>query len=456
MAGPPPSTQRTHRRFLDVQFNAALLDFAPKYMKNQLELLAHECDQRLERQLLPRLHAILREIDQERDAFEEQKRDAARRLREHLSLLPLEAAVVNDALGQLHAVTPRHLALLPTASSLTIPALESADVSAPSTSASSDGAFGTPDEDTSSQAPVSPGSTPETSSHAVQDSVTQAKPWAPPTKSSTLESEVQAQVLAESSTVACSPKRPKVDCQNESDVSSKRQRTASEKAPGVVQPLIERRVAFPNLMTGECIFRHAERKGFFVVRCDYCKPGFFTEPPLRYNRALKHFQKHDEVISDEEELTNEYIFENFAFQVDGDEMASKYWIREHLGEMPHTFVPVGSSGDTSQVDDTEDMARRHQEIEDAFSPPFPKLRESLRSRQSDHEAEHEKPRRARRNVPRPDYAEMVANKDPWNASEMEIEKTFKAVNTTRSTTSSKRRLTKPGFSSTSKTVDTKK
>lgn len=80
-----------------------------------------------------------------------------------------------------------------------------------------------------------------------------------------------------------------------------------------------------------------------------------------------------------------------------------------------------SPGDTSQAYDVEDMVRRHQEIEDDFSPPFPKLRESLRSRQSDREAEHEKPHRARRNVPRPDYAEMVANKDPWNASEAEIE-----------------------------------
>ncbi|KAI8945722.1 hypothetical protein F4801DRAFT_593912 [Xylaria longipes] len=421
MAGSPPSTQRTRRRFLDVQFNAALLDFAPKYMKNQLEQLAHECDQRLERQLLPRLHAILCEIDQERDAFEEQKRDAVSRLREHLSLLPLDAAVVDDAVGQLHAVAPRHLGVLPTASSLALPAFDSASLSTPSTSASSDGAFGTPDEDTSSQAPASPRSTPETLSHAAQDSIAQTRPWTPPTKSPTVESEVQAQVLAESSTVPCGPKRPKVDHQNESDVSSKRQRTANEKAPGAVQPQIERRVAFPNLMTGECIFRHAERKGFFVVRCDYCKPGFFTEPPLRYNRALKHFQKHTEAISDEKELTNEYIFENFAFQVDGDEMASKYWIREHLGETPHTFVPVGSSGDTSQADDTEDTVRIHQEIEDAFSPPFPKLRESLRSRQSDREVEHEKPHRARRNVPRPDYAEMVANKDPWNTPEIEIE-----------------------------------
>ncbi|KAI0186248.1 hypothetical protein EV127DRAFT_175526 [Xylaria flabelliformis] len=455
MAGPPLSTHRTHRRFLE-QFDAALLDYAPKYMKEQLEQLARECDQRLERQLLPRLHALLREIDQERDAFEQHKWDAARRLREHLTLLPLDAAVVEDAVAQLHTVNPRRLARLPTASSLALPTFDSASVSPPSTSASSENAFGTPDEDSCSQAPISPGSTPETLSEAAHELITEAQPWTPPTKSPTRENEVQAQVLAESSTVPCGLKRPKVDREDEGDVLSKRQRTTNEKTPGVVQPQVERRVAFPNLKINECIFRHAERKGFFVVRCNFCKPGYFTMPPLLYNRALKHFQKHDEAIpGGSREMTNEYIFEKFAIQVDGDEMASKYWIQEHLGDMPHTFVPVGSSGGTFHAEDMEETLCEDQEIEYAFSTPTPKFQESLRGRQSDREAEHEKPRRARRNVPRPDYAEMVANKDPWNASETETEKTSKPVNTTRST-SRKRRLTKPGFSSTSKTADTKK
>ncbi|KAI1735629.1 hypothetical protein F4680DRAFT_434618 [Xylaria scruposa] len=421
MAGPPVSTHRTHRRFLE-QFDAAIIDFAPKYMKEQLEQLARECDQRLERQLLPRLHALLREIDQERDAFEQHKWDAARRLREHLTLLPLDAAVVEDAVAQLHAVNPRRLAHLPTASSLALPAFDSASLSPPGTSASSDSAFGTPDEDTSSHAPVSPRSTPETLSDAVQGSITQTQPWTLPTESPPCENEIQAQVLAERSTVSCGLKRLKVDGQDEGNVLSKRQRTINEKAPGVVQSQVERRIAFPNLETGECIFRHAERKGFFVVRCSFCKPGYFTAPPLLYNRALKHFQNHDKAIpSGEKEMTNEYIFEKFAIQVDGDEMASKYWIQEHLGEMPHTFVPVGSSRNKLHAEGIKEMMCRHQEIEYDFSTPSPNLRESFRGRQSDREAEHEKPRRARRNVPRPDYAEMIANKDPWNASETETE-----------------------------------
>lgn len=72
------------------------------------------------------------------------------------------------------------------------------------------------------------------------------------------------------------------------------------------------------VLCAECIFRHVGRKGFFVVRCDFCESGFFTEPPLLYNRALKHFQKHGEAILDGEELTNEFIFKKFAFQGTSD------------------------------------------------------------------------------------------------------------------------------------------
>ncbi|KAI1654955.1 hypothetical protein F4813DRAFT_192632 [Daldinia decipiens] len=38
------------------------------------------------------------------------------------------------------------------------------------------------------------------------------------------------------------------------------------------------------------------------------------------------------------------------------------------------------------------------------------------------ELEAEKPRRTPRSVPRPDYAELVANKDPWNLSDGDSDK----------------------------------
>ncbi|GAW17679.1 hypothetical protein ANO14919_071390 [Xylariales sp. No.14919] len=444
----------THRQSLDVQLNAALLDFAPKYMKEHLERVAQEYDERLERELLPRLRAVLREVDQVRDTFEEHKRDAARNLRDRLDLLRFDATAIDDAIGQLHAIAPRYLALFPRDSSLALPVSIPTSQSTPSTTASVDGVFDTPDADLENQAAASPASTPETSNHGAQDSTTQAKPWNHLIKPSSLDCQVQAQVLSESSLASCSPKRPKLDHRPESDASHKRPRTMEEnKNSEVVQSRTNDRVAFPNLMTGECIFYHADRKGFFVIRCEFCEPGIFTKPPLDKNRALRHFRAHDEDITKENELTNEFIFEKYAFQVDGVQMASKYWIKEHLGPEPHTFVPTAPSRVTPQADNTEHIVRNDEPIDDDFSPPFPSLRESIRSHQSDHEEDQGKPRRARRNVPRLDYAEIAA---PWKPSEVDTERASKAAKTTRSAAPSKRRLTKPGMNSTAEKADSKK
>ncbi|KAI0425634.1 hypothetical protein F5Y09DRAFT_321297 [Xylaria sp. FL1042] len=449
----------TPRRSLDVQLNAALLDFAPKYMKDQLQQLACECDQRLERELLPQLHGILRQIDRERDAFDERKQEAARDLRHQLNLLRFDAAAIENAIGQFHAVTPRWLALFPSASSLTLPVAISsptpAPLSTPSITTSSNGVFDdTPDLDTGSHTTASPASTPATSNHSAQESTPQPKPWESPIQSPSLSRHVQSSAIAQSSGIPYSSKRTKADRPTESDTPYKRQRTTHEKiSSGVSQEdEIKERVAFPNLMTGECIFRHANRKGFFVIRCVYCEPGIFTKPPLKHNRALKHFQQHNKDAL-MEEMTNESIFERFALQVDGDEMASKYWIREHLGTEPHTFTPVGSPRGAPRAVRTEDTVGRYEETDDYFSPSS-KLRESIRNHQLEHEGEHENLRRSSRNVPRQDYAEMIA---PWTIPGLDIETTSKEVKVTRSTvTSTKRRVTKPGIKSTIGTADSNK
>ncbi|KAJ8109236.1 hypothetical protein ONZ43_g6189 [Nemania bipapillata] len=393
MASTPSSTQRTNRPVLDAQLNAALLDFAPKYMRDQLERLAQACDQRLEREVLPRLLAVLRDIDHERDAFEEHRRSAARDLRTHLNLLRFDAGAIDDAIGQLHAVSPRYFTILPSAASLSLPVSALASLSAPSTAASSDPAIDTLHANTAGQTIATPASTPEIPSHNAQYSATGAGPSTPSAKSLGLDSRARAQTIDKSFVVPCSPKRSRIDPGKEIDTPSKRQRTADEN--GVVeatQSKIERRVAFPNLKTG----------------------------------------------------------------VDGGEMASKYWIREHLGAIPHTFIPTGSSRSTTQADEADDIVRKHQEIEEDFSPPLPKLRGSLPNLQSDGEEEHKKLRRTRRNISRPDYAEIVANKDPWNAPEIETDRMTKTGSITRSTASSKRRLTKPGIGSASGLTGPKK
>ncbi|KAI2636802.1 hypothetical protein GGS21DRAFT_513303 [Xylaria nigripes] len=502
MAGTPPSTLQTHRPFLDFNLKSALLEFASRYMKEKLERLAHECDRRLERELLPKLLLILHEIDRERDVFEELQREAARHLRDQLSLLRCTASAVDDAVGQLHAVRPRYFGLLPNASTLAFPASDSPCLSAPGTSVPSASSFVAPDSDIHKQASVSAATTTESlSSHRPRDTTTQAKkhlsvaklpgsedhalgpPISTPEPSSsprrqdlttrlkgrlstaltqTLDSQLLDEDETERSMTPHNSKRPNINCHDKSendkgDAPSKRQKVATEENPSdTADSKTTRRVAFPNLMTGECIFRHAEQKGFFVIRCSYCEPGIFTKPPLVNNRALTHFQEHSEAVSGDKELTNELIFERFACRVDGGEMASKYWIREHLGATPHTFIPVKFAQQSSDADDTEDITHEDPEANDTFSPPFTTLRDSLRGRQSDIETEPERPRRTLRNVPRPDYAEMVANKDPWNVPDVETEKGFAPISVLRPSPATRRRSTKPGTSSKADTADLKK
>lgn len=367
----------THRQSLDVQLSAALLDFAPKYMKDQLEHLAYECDSRLEREFLPRLHALLRQVDEERDVFEKQKQDAARDLRDRLGLLRFDAAAVEQAIGQLDAIAPRHLALFPSASSLTLPVMASsltsasysASLSAPSTAASANDAFDDSPEtvsDSQAASSLSLESAPDASNQEASDSMTEPNLTNP----SSLDYAIQSFIAAKSSADTCSPKRTKTDPSTEDDPPCKRQRTADEKVcaaielvissmhltsfvdvsrtgeraqtkgsdcvsqsndrrygqsslPFLVQSLevpdahrndsFDLRVAANLRSRIECIFRHASLKGYFVIRCDYCESGIFTKPPLKYDRALKHFQAHS-TISGETELTNDSIFERYARQ----------------------------------------------------------------------------------------------------------------------------------------------
>ncbi|KAI1821453.1 hypothetical protein F4861DRAFT_518764 [Xylaria intraflava] len=461
-------------------------------MKQKLEYLAHECDQRLERELLPRLLAILREIDGERDAFEEIQRHAAHELRDQMNLLRCPASAVDDAVGQLHTVVPRYLSLLPTTSSLSLPSSDLTSLSEPGISTSQGGAFATPDSDTDGRAPgpsVVTLGTP--SSHHTRSQRSQTKIRLPPTESRSLDNQAlgsptsaletslsrcpqeltspaqiepphtkrpdsdsrlldEVMALTESNMVSHKHKRPSIDCHDESDTPCKRQKKTTS---GVVESQETRRVAFSNLKLRECVFNHAELTGFFVIRCGYCEPGIFTDPPFIDNRALAHFQKHIEATSGDEELTNESIFEKFSYQVDGDKLVVKYWIQEHIGAVPHTFVPAKSSRRSSHVDNAQIVVRKHQEINDAYSPPSRKLRDSLRGRQSDLEAEPETPRRALRNQPRPDYAEMVAGGDPWNVPDVDTERAPLSFNVVRSSTSTKRRLTKPGIGTTAETTE---
>lgn len=230
MAGTPPSTRQTPRPSLDVQFNAALLDFAPRYMRDQLEQLAHECDQRLEHELLPRLHAALHEIDRERDAFEGQKRQAACQLRDHLVLLRFDAASIDNAVDQLQAVTPQSFSLLPEAmfSELKLSTSTHASLSTPSGVTSLDATFDTVDAHTDSQDAFTSLPTPGIPGHHVPKSIPQTEPQESSAQQPSLDNQLQAKLLADSSVVSCTLKRPTLDAQYEAAISTKRHRAGNE------------------------------------------------------------------------------------------------------------------------------------------------------------------------------------------------------------------------------------
>ncbi|CAJ2504684.1 Uu.00g120780.m01.CDS01 [Anthostomella pinea] len=387
------------------KLNNALSDFALSFVKKELQQLARECDDNLGRNYVPRLRALLREVDRERDAFEHEKQQLVKGLRAKLELLQVDDDAVDDVVAQLHAMGPKYLGAIPSASTLTIrpPTPTMSPTMSPSrennyfsTVLSADarlnGLAAAP------QSPIRERSAPGLLHHS-SPAVAHGSPLA----ITSIDRQVQYQVIGESSLAIKSPKRPRVEGRSNSGTLPKRQKVVSEK-----------------------------RKGFFVIRCDRpgCSSGYFREPPLVYNRAMKHFQKHGEIGPDDGELTNDYIFDKFACQIEGSDLASKYWIKEHLGTVPHTFIPGKTPRIRAAPDDNPELSVDHEEVNEDFVLSD-KTQGSIHARQSDDESEPEKPRRTPRSVPRPDYAELVANKDPCNGSDADSEKTSQTTKASR-------------------------
>ncbi|KAI0173066.1 hypothetical protein GGR52DRAFT_571565 [Hypoxylon sp. FL1284] len=404
------------------KFNNAISDFASSYVTEELQKIVRERDDALARSHVPKLRALLREVDHERQMFEQDKEQLIQRLRNQLELLQVDAAMIESTLADLNSMTPKYLSFIPSASTLTIrpptPSMppvrdnyfdtvlgaESISDEPPlATTALDRGVVDLPEDRCSSPTNIN-----------VSPSIGRATDY-----------QVQSQALSEDSVTIRATKQPRTEGGDSNEIGVKRQKLDSPKVPNRTQPDIFRKVAFPNLITGERIFRHAHRQGYFVIRCSQprCKTGFFTDPPLAYSRALRHFQGHGETGPDGEELSNEYIFDNFACEVEGTRLVSKYWMKEHLGLSPHTFVPGRSRARTSQAD----AANGHQRPEnDKNHTPSSKPQSTPIFNGKVEELQIEKPRRTPRSVPRPDYAELIANKDPWNLSDMDSDKTTRS------------------------------
>ncbi|XXG95319.1 hypothetical protein Hte_001580 [Hypoxylon texense] len=409
------------------KLNTAISDFASSYVRKELQQITRERDDALARSHVPRLRALLREVDDERQAFEKEKEKLIHGLRKKLELLEVDATIIEATFAELNSVAPKYLGIIPSASTLTI------RPPTPFMSPVRDNYFSTVlGADIISDAPplaiqvLDQGIPDVPKGYCSSPTNINVSPDAGPS----IDRQVQSQVLSESSTINRPVKRPSAEGRDSNASGGKRRRFDGPKTPNRSQSDIFRKIAFPNLETGERIFRHSERQGFFVIRCNRpnCQTGFFTDPPLAYNRALKHFQGHGETGPDGDELSNEYVFEKFACEIEGSSMVSKYWIKEHLGPLPHTFVPGKSRSRSSQIDAVN--VRKRQENDKSYTPSNRPRNPSV-TNESDEELEVEKPRRTPRSVIRPDYAELVANKDPWNLSDMEsdqVAEQFKNIN----------------------------
>ena len=67
----------------------------------------------------------------------------------------------------------------------------------------------------------------------------------------------------------------------------------------------------------ESVFEHCNYEGYWVIRCNDagCHNFRFTEPPLCYRRAVKHFEKvHSEDFPPRKGLTDSDVFAKFAFR----------------------------------------------------------------------------------------------------------------------------------------------
>lgn len=102
------------------KLNTAISDFASSYVRKELQQITRERDDALARSHVPRLRALLREVDDERQAFEQDKEKLIHGLRKKLELLEVDAAIIETTLAELNSVVPKYLSIIPGASTLTI------------------------------------------------------------------------------------------------------------------------------------------------------------------------------------------------------------------------------------------------------------------------------------------------------------------------------------------------
>lgn len=213
--------------------DSAISDFASGYVKTELRRLTRERDDALARSHVPKLRALLREVDKERQAFEQDKEKLIQGLRNKLELLKVDPDIIETTIAELNAVSPKYLTIIPGASTLTI------RPPTPFLSPVRDNYFSTVlGASNSSGAPPS-------ASQNFNESVNQRSPGAvkrqdssptninvSPNAGPNVDYQIQDQILSENSAANQTPKRPATD--DDGNTSAKKRKGDSGKASSSV------------------------------------------------------------------------------------------------------------------------------------------------------------------------------------------------------------------------------
>ncbi|KAK8131531.1 hypothetical protein PG984_007969 [Apiospora sp. TS-2023a] len=293
--------------------NGAASEFSIRLIREKVAALTEKCNQDLNTDLRS-LIAVLDQVDHKRREFQDNKSNLLEGLRATLSSLQVDPAVVNTTLSDIAATSSPHLlSVIPTAATLHLDSLPLTPAASPPESGHSETAD-TPHVDSAGN---------DTASDP--DGGSKAPPREGPAND--VQSETQTAVRREDSeagNVKTSPSPQALvvhrekrlrESSEDPEPESKKVRTSLNTVPTHGNDTdLPRKLRMQDLDAIECVFRHAERDGFFVVRClePDCSSRIADSPPFKYKRAFNHFNsKHLKQLKSEE-----HIFNEFAYQVE--------------------------------------------------------------------------------------------------------------------------------------------
>ncbi|KAK8018701.1 hypothetical protein PG991_007891 [Apiospora marii] len=293
--------------------NGAASEFSIRLIRDKVAALADECNQDLTADL-SELHDLLGRVDQKRIKFQDNKSNLLEGLRATLSSLRVDSAVVNTTLSDIAATSSPHLlSIIPTAATLHLESHPLTPVASPPESGLAE-TVDAPQLDSAGSDTVSNHSsgskaTPQEGPESDMQSGTQAASQREDREDGNVKTSPSSQAL-----VVHREKRLRESLEDP-EHESKKVKTSPNNAPAHSDDTdMPRKLRMQDLDAIECVFRHAERDGFFVIRClePDCSSRIADLPPFKYKRAFNHFNsKHLKQLQSEE-----FIFKEFAYQVE--------------------------------------------------------------------------------------------------------------------------------------------